>query len=316
MQPLIGHTKAVRAVAFVPDGRLVSGGEDKRVIIWDPRQAVALETIKAKLIVYGIAVAPDGERIVFGGRPAAVVKSWDLSQNQPGAEYLWPPMIQTLGDLAAAAPQMPPIPVGSLGSIWSLSYSADGNTLAAASRVSITAGNFDGSVARFWSTNNPTHETRLTDGKVYSVAFAPTGTTIALAREGNVGLFDRPNGNELWSYKIQCSWAAAIAFVPGAHTVVIAASSYLHFVDVKGVAKPRKVKTGFRTITSIAISPDGSRVLVGGWPKTLELYDVPTGALQTTLDFEVETVYAVAFSPDGCTFAVGSDKGLMICDVP
>jgi WD40 repeat protein len=327
MQPLTGHTKGVRAVAFVPDGRLISGGEDRKLIIWDPRQAAAVQTIKAKQIVYAVAVSPDGNQFAYAGRNQTAndtsnnIKVWDLVENVAATELSWPRVEYRASEIPAlVALQAAGIPVPALGyiggSIWSLSYSADGKQLAGASRISGSGGDLDGSVARFYSVHDPDHPELLKESKVYAVAFAPTGTTIALTREGNVGVFDRPNGTELLSHKIQSSWAAAVIFVSGGDTLVIAASSYLHFVDLKGGAKPKKVKTGFRTITSLAVSPDGGRLLVGGRPETLEFYDVQSHGLQTKLDFELGAVYSVAFSPDGCTFAVGAAKGLMICDVP
>jgi WD40 repeat protein len=150
---------------------------------------------------------------------------------------------------------------------------------------------------------------------VYAVGFAPEGHAVAVTREGSVLLLDRPDGSEILSYKIQAAWAAAVAFVPFAKTLIIAASSYLHFVDTTGAAKAEKVKSGFRSIMSLSVSFDG-RWLVVGRPEQVELYDLSTRVKKYTLDFGLGAIYAVACSPDGGTFAVGGAKGLMVCDIP
>jgi WD40 repeat protein len=69
-------------------------------------------------------------------------------------------------------------------------------------------------------------------------------------------------------------------------------------------------------VTSLAVSPDGALLLVGGRPEALGFYDAATRTLKASLDFGLGAFHAVAFSPDGCTFAVGGAKGLMVCDVP
>src|SRR5437868_2995222 len=135
MQILSGHTKEVRTVTFAPDGRLVSGGGDRKVIVWDPVGAKALETIKAKGIVYATAVSPDGNRLAFAGRAPAgnadanSVRLWDFGKNQLEREFVVPRTAYMVG------------------SVWSLSFSADGEYLAAASRISGSGGDLDGTQA-------------------------------------------------------------------------------------------------------------------------------------------------------------------------
>jgi WD40 repeat protein len=309
MQVLPGHTKDVRTVAYAPDGRLISGGGDKKVIIWEPSTPKILETIKAKCIVYAIAVSPDGKRLAFSGRPGDRVHLTDLTTNVAAGSLEWPPFI------TEARQYIPSITMQ--GSVWSLSFSADGEYLAGASRISGSGGDLDGFRARWWR-GSPGFQDRgeFAELKVYAVGFATEGHAVAVTREGSVLLLDRPDGSELLNYKIQSTWAAAVAFVPFAKTLIIAASSYLHFVETDGSAKPQKVKSGFRSITSLSVSPDGRWLVVGGRPEQLELYDLASRTRKTVLDFGLGAIYTVAFAPDGCTFAVGGAKGLMVCDVP
>src|SRR4051794_39330188 len=75
MRPLEGHTKDVRTVAYLPDGRLLSGSSDKTVRLWAPASGSCLTTIKAKGPVYAVASAPDGQSFAYSGRPSARAES-------------------------------------------------------------------------------------------------------------------------------------------------------------------------------------------------------------------------------------------------
>jgi WD40 repeat protein len=303
MRTLSGHTKDVRAVAFASDGRLISGGNDKKVLVWDPLAGKVLDTIKGKNLIYAVAVSATNKTLAFAGKPAALtadansIRLWDLDKGQACGEYRWPRSEVWLG------------------SIWSLSFSADGDYLAAASRIPGGGGIMDGAEARWWRSSDPAGAGVFPDHAVFAVAFGPAEKNVAVTRSGEVALLDSPGGRELQTWSLQSTWASAVVFLPSGNALVIAASSFLQFVNVQD-GKPRRVKTGFRAITSLAVSPDGNLLLVGGRPEALEFYDTATRTLKASLDFGLGAVHSVAFSPDGFTFAVGGAGGLMVCDVP
>jgi WD40 repeat protein len=60
------------------------------------------------------------------------------------------------------------------------------------------------------------------------------------------------------------------------------------------------------SVTSVAVSPDGSLVATGSLDGGIRLYDARTGALQRVIGAEPSRgVRAVAFAPDGTTIASG-----------
>lgn len=295
MLKLVGHTKPVRAVAFTSTGWLVSGGEDKTLRFWDAHEGKEVAKRDAKRAVYAIAPHPAGEVVAYAGtRPrgrngyqtVCVVKA---PSGEPVRE-----LESTLWD-----------------SVWALSYSRDGTQLLAVTRQSSSAGVSDGH-GRWWAPD--TTEQKPNWSRPFCAAFSQTADMLAVTGFWQVTVQDRPADPPRLTFRIENTWSHAVAFVPNSSILLVGAGRNLYPGDVNTDTKLKRLITGVTYIRSIAVSPDGRSVFVGGRPGRLERYSLPKLELLSAFDFELGHVDAVAVAPDGLTVALGCEKGLIVID--
>src|SRR5262249_52153837 len=80
---LEGHSEAVRAVVYTPDGRrLLTAGEDKAIRLWDIKTAKTVIRYPGHTGgVTSLAMAPNGERFLSGSQDHTL-RLWDIDSGQ------------------------------------------------------------------------------------------------------------------------------------------------------------------------------------------------------------------------------------------
>ncbi len=78
---LSGHTSSVYCMAVLPDGRIISGSNDKTLRVWDAESGQCLNTLSGHTsYVSCVAVLPDG-RIISGSNDETL-RVWDTESGQ------------------------------------------------------------------------------------------------------------------------------------------------------------------------------------------------------------------------------------------
>jgi WD40 repeat protein len=80
------HEGGVRAVAVLPDGRVVSGGDDDRVLVWDVQSSSADSLLACSAYVLATSPSPSGTRL-FIGHARGEISCWEVraaTRNTPG----------------------------------------------------------------------------------------------------------------------------------------------------------------------------------------------------------------------------------------
>jgi WD40 repeat protein len=193
------HDRPVHALAFSPDSEfLVSGGDDGRVCLWETMGGTPVWARPGHPDrVRAVAFSPDGSRIACGGADRSI-QVWDaatgghLATLTSHTDWVRALVFLSGGQLLASAGDDHSVRLWDLGE--PLTPDADGATglrtqaskaevsLAEAARVA------PGPHAITHSTVLGTH-----DDRVWSLACAPDGTTLASgAEDGTIALWDVP----------------------------------------------------------------------------------------------------------------------------
>ena len=226
---LLGHEAAVNAVAWLPNGRAASVGDDGALVLWRPEDGSALARVDAhKGRAVALAVAPDGARIVTGGWDGTVAV-WDAAgapqEAIPAGANVNAVAFGQDGALFAAGHDgvvriwrsADGVQLGTLEGhgfpVNALAVAPDGRTLASASTDE---------TVRLWDL--ATGETRATlyghEGPVLALAFAPDGQTLASGgADGRTVLWQTADGARIGAAAGHAGPVFALAFAPDGRTL-------------------------------------------------------------------------------------------------
>ncbi|MBI2929520.1 MAG: protein kinase [Verrucomicrobia bacterium] len=326
---LKGHTAAVRALVFSPDGRrLASGADDRTIRIWNLAQQQALVITNQANIINQLVFSPSGRSLAIASLDQQV-KFLDADNGEPQRELR-----------------------GHRGSITCLAFLRDGRSL--------ITGSLDWTV-RVWDTTpqetpkttqqlrpeSTGDESRLSpDGQHLLAVFSDgtfsvwdtrrfvesqrqplpwTNTTAwALAPGGKVAAFgnytgqatvwDVDTGHGRYSAQVASHRIIELRFSPDGKQLAIGVRTVLVWDVASGRESHRWTNDVF--VNSLQFSREGQRLASGFYTGLVKVWDLSNPPRERVFQGHTDQVNGLAFSPDGrILVSVPSAQDIRIWDV-
>ncbi len=315
--------ESVSHVAFSPDGRWLAAGSSAGVHVWDLRTGldVAANDASHRGHLSRVAVSPQG--VVATASDDHTVRLWDPATGKHLRKLTHSHWVRAL----ALSPDGGKLASSSLDDtvrLWDLQtgreiYKLAGHGESGGHR----ALGFAPDGKRFLSWGDDFYL------RVWDVA---TGKARAehRVRPGGIAF---PDGDEAdaqeWDLKRQMLALSnrASLFSPDGKALLLGVGQTVHFFDAETGKEVRTLKTDFRNVDSLAVSPDGKLLLASGWGKAIEtkladgrvhhatakehplgLWDLTSGKQLREVTLPGSVSGPVAFSGDGKTYAAATDQ--------
>jgi WD domain, G-beta repeat/TIR domain len=156
-------------------------------------------------------------------------------------------------------------------------------------------------------------------GPVSTVAFSPSGTTIAGgSSDKSVMIWDAGSGLLRQTLTGESEAIYALAYEPNGKRIVSAGKDGLIIIrdtdSGQRMMPPIGPKSNYSwealpAVLSLAVSPDGSRLAAGYADASIRIWNESNGSLLRQLSGHGDAVTSVAYSPDGKTVISGSADG-------
>jgi serine/threonine protein kinase len=290
--------KGITGVAFTPDGRVVSVGEDGAVNWWGDSAQVAefaVSLLRHPLHqipnAKGMTLSPDGRRFLID--EANGVGLYDV---WTGTKLRYVPFPKTIFDATYV--------------IHCKAFSPDGRRFI----VGYTRKAFDGGQQVL--VGDLDAKTRMLGGPDHGVDMAEP-VCVALSPDGKKALSAGTDGVRVWDVekgaflqKIERGGVISMAFSPDGKQVLLGEEfDTLLLVDADSGKELRSFAGHSGGVSCVTFSADGKQALSGGWDRIVRLWDVETGKQLELFRGHEAVVTGVGFSPDGTKAVSGSKDG-------
>lgn len=269
-----GYASAFASLALSPDGRLaLTGDEDKNVVLWDVAAGKPARVLAGhKRAVFSVAFSPDGARALSG--------SWD------GTLRLWKiPSGELERELDARGAE-----------VFSVAFSPDGRRALSGDRAG---------AVKLWDleTGALLRELKGHRANVVAAVFTSDGArAVTTDMDNRAVVWDLESGRALRTFEKRGHFVMGGYLAPDQKAFVFNARP-LALVALEGGKTLREFPQAMSedsADTTVAFSPDGTRLIVESARHRLNLWDVSAGKIERAYDAPL-TMRGAAFTPDGKT---------------
>jgi WD40 repeat protein/tRNA A-37 threonylcarbamoyl transferase component Bud32 len=240
------------AIALQPGSeRVAFADRDDNVRIVDYGARRRFLTVEAPVVkVESLAFAPDGERAIIGAAAPSVA----VIDTGTGA---------LVRELAVPSP----------GPTYAV-YSRDGRRIAAANATdAVVVYDADGQ-----------EPVATISGAASMIAIAPDGSAVAAGRaDGEVRVFDATSGTQRWSKKIFDTKVSTVEYSSDGTMILVGAKDGKAAVLAAATGDPTAVPSHSGRVRGARFAPDGSFVVTVGMSEPLHIVDTTTGKLRHEL---------------------------------
>lgn len=238
------HEGAVNAVAILPDGRLVTAGEDAKIAVWKPGETTPGQVFEGhQAPVVSVAVSPDGTSIASASWDRTV-RIWLLAGG--GARLL----------------------EGHQQNVNGVAFSGDGKSL-----VSV---GYDATV-RIWPLSGGSPVVATLPSPLNAIAMTGSGEILAAGADGKIHFVSAKG--ELQS-EVEIGPSPVIAIAVSRDGRLAAAATIRGAVGIVDVEK-RKLTTTLvgpgLPVWSVVFAPDGKTLYTGGADRLIRRWDAEKG---------------------------------------
>ncbi|MEW6740098.1 MAG: caspase family protein [Nitrospirota bacterium] len=310
----MGHSDNVAAIVFSPDGKyLASGSPDKSVRIWEIDTGREIRTLKLDQPIVGhnsVKFSPDG-KFLASAEAEGFIRLWDIFTGKELKKF--------------------PIAISEklekdeflTSSAIAIAFSPNGKSLIVAAEIYFHRREASyrkiKSIINLWDIKTgklnkiiPVHTERISD-----MALSPDGKYVLLGSgtDNAVIQLDIKTGKEMRRFAGHSKTVHSVAVSPNGEYV--ASGSEDKTIVMWHIKSGKKIKTFTNPQRyerfSIAFPLDGKRLVVSGLNE-MELWDVSTSQVITTLKDDHIYPWAVIFSPDGRHVAFSYSHAIAMWD--
>ncbi len=279
------HTGHTRALRWLDDGRLASGGDDGAVRVWSTAGNRLAQLTQQDRVVTRLVLSPDRRLLAAGGgahQPEVIVLEAALA-GRGGVRVL----------------------EGNQAWVSDLAFSPDGRVVA--------AGADDGAVWLWDVATGAGHRLGHHATNIERLAFSPDGHWLATGGDDQTArLWPLPAG-EPRTLGGHGDWVNWVLWLPNNQLITAAGDGSLRRWNPAG-GDPLLLRGHIGTIWDVALAPDGHTLASAGKDRTLRLWDLERGAALATLRGHTGQVKGVAFTPAGEPVSVDLDGELRVWD--